>query len=330
MCYNSLSINFIPQDSIEQLFTVLRKNIMPKYFNPYTDFGFKKLFGEEGSKDLLIDFLNQLLPHYHQIAELTFKNTETLPDTKVERKAFFDIYCESKAGEKFIVEMQKAKAEYFKDRAIFYTSFPIREQAPKGDWDFQLLPIYFIAILDFDYDKDDKYVGMRKFMRDACIKDQDGDIFYDKLWFKFLQMPLFRKREDELETHFDKWCYFLKHLESFQYIPSILNEPIFNKGFEIAKIAHLTPEQNEQYQKSLIQYWEVKNVTDTAFKDGKSEGLAEGRAKGKIELLKRQLIRRFGQLPDWAIIKIENVEIAQLELWAEAIFEAQNIEELLK
>jgi predicted transposase/invertase (TIGR01784 family) len=243
-------------------------SVQKKYFNPYTDFGFKKLFGEEGSKDLLIDFLNQLLPSFHQIAELTFKNSENLSDTQPERKAYFDIYCESKTGEKFIVEMQKAKAEFFKDRALFYLSFPIREQAQKGEWDFKLLPVYFIAILDFEYDKE---IKPRKFFRDVFLKDQDGDLFYEKLNFKFLQMPLFKKREDELEGHFDKWLYFLKNLESFDHIPAILNEPIFQKGFEIAEISHLTPSQHEQYQKSLIQYWEVKNVTDTAFKDGKIE-----------------------------------------------------------
>jgi len=240
-----------------------------KYFNPYTDFGFKKLFGEEGSKDLLMDFLNQLLPDYHQIAELTFKNTEVLSDTKRERKAIFDIYCESKKGEKFIVEMQKAKMEFFKDRALFYSMFPIREQAQKGEWDFELLPVYFIAILDFEYDEKQK---SRKFMRDVYLKDQEGEIFYDKLHFKFLQMPLFNKKEHELENRFEKWIYFLKHLENFNHIPSVLNEPIFQKGFEIAELSHLSATQYEQYQKSLIQYWDVKNVTDTAFKNGIEKG----------------------------------------------------------
>ena len=217
--------------------------MVAKYFNPYTDFGFKKLFGEEGSKDLLIDFLNQLLPIHHQIQQLTFKNTENLSDTISERKAIFDIYCESRTGDKFIVEMQKAKIKYFKDRALFYSTFPIREQSEKGDWSFQLLPIYFIAILDFEYDENTTSNTISKFRRDVCLKDQDGDIFFDKLNFKFLQMPLFNKQEDELVTHFDKWLYFLKNLESFNHIPAILNEPIFQKGFEIAEISHLNIEQ---------------------------------------------------------------------------------------
>ncbi len=274
-----------------------------KYFNPYTDFGFKKLFGEEGSKDLLIDFLNQLLPFCHQIAELTFKNTENLSDTKSERKAIFDIYCESKTGEKFIVEMQKAKMEFFKDRALFYSMFPIREQAQKGEWDFKLLPIYFIAVLDFEYDEKDKY---RKFMRDVYLKDQDGDIFYEKLHFKFLQMPLFNKKEYELENRFEKWIYFLKNLESFDHIPAILNEPIFQKGFEIAEISHLTSVQYEQYQKSLIQYWDVKNVTDTAFKDGKVEGkIEEKEAIARVMLLDNESLDKIMRYTQLSIIQIE-------------------------
>jgi predicted transposase/invertase (TIGR01784 family) len=278
-----------------------------KYFNPYTDFGFKKLFGEEASKDLLIDFLNQLLPSYHQIAELAFKNTENLSNTKSERKAIFDIYCESKSGEKFIVEMQKAKMEFFKDRALFYSMFPIREQAQKGEWDFKLLSVYFIAVLDFEYDEKDKY---RKFMRDVYLKDQDGEIFYEKLHFKFLQMPLFNKKEHELENRFEKWIYFLKNLESFDHIPAILNEPIFQKGFEIAELSHLSSVQYEQYQKSLIQYWDVKNVTDTAFKDGKVEGKFEGKFEEKEAIARMMLL---DNEPLDKIVKYTQLSIAQIE-----------------
>ncbi len=241
-----------------------------KYINPYTDFGFKKLFGEEGNKDLLMDFLNQLLPDYHQIADLSFKNPEKIPSTPKERKAIFDIYCQTKEGTRFIVEMQKAKVNFFKDRSLFYSTFPIKEQAKRGGWDFKLMPVYFIAILDFIYDEKEE---KQKFLRAVSLKDQDGEIFYDKLHFKFLQMPLFTKTENELESHFDKWLYFLKNLESFDHIPAILNEPIFQKGFEIAEIAHLKPSQVESYEKSLLEYWELKNVKDTYFNDGEISGI---------------------------------------------------------
>ena len=110
----------------------------PKYMNPYTDFGFKRLFGMEANRDLLVDFLNQVLPPEHQIQELSFRNSESLAELPFIRKAIFDIHCKGVNGESFIVEMQKEKLEYFKDRSLFYVSFPIQEQARKGEWNFKL------------------------------------------------------------------------------------------------------------------------------------------------------------------------------------------------
>ena len=98
-----------------------------RYISPYTDFGFKKLFGEEANKELLVDFLNEVLPVEHQIAALTLKPTEKLGNINSDRKAIYDIYCENKDGQKFIVEMQKAKINFFKDRTVFYSIFPIQE-----------------------------------------------------------------------------------------------------------------------------------------------------------------------------------------------------------
>ncbi len=251
---------------------------MSRYLNPYTDFGFKKLFGEEANKDLLTDFLNQLLPDKHQIAELHFKNPENLPDSPLERKAIFDIYCKSVTGEDFIVEMQKAKLNFFKDRALFYSTFPIRDQSKKGEWDFKLNAIYYVAILDFIYNENKE---KQKMFRDVSLKDQDGDLFYDKLHLKFLQMPLFNKQKHELENRSDKWLYFLKNLDSFDHIPTILKEPIFEKAFNTLEEANLTKEQLEQYQKSLLTYWELKGVVDTAHDDGEKIGFEKGIIKGE-------------------------------------------------
>jgi predicted transposase/invertase (TIGR01784 family) len=242
---------------------------MSKYINPYTDFGFKKLFGEEANKDLLIDFLNQLLPDYHQIAKLTFRNNENLSEFAFERSAIFDIHCEAQNGERFIVEMQKAKINFFKDRSLFYTTFPIREQAKRGnEWDFRLTPIYMIAILDFLYDEE---AEKQKFLRSVALKDQDGELFYDKLHFKFIQMPLFNKTENELVTHFDKWIYFLKNLASSNSIPDILREPIFEKAFHEAEIAAMTSGEYDNYQKSLMKYIEIREVVNTAVESAEKD-----------------------------------------------------------
>jgi predicted transposase/invertase (TIGR01784 family) len=239
-----------------------------KFINPYTDFGFKRLFGTEGNKDLLVDFLNCLMPLKHQIVDLTFHNTEQPGEIASDRKAIYDIYCRGTNGDLFIVEMQKAKIKFFKDRALFYITFPIREQAQKGEWDFKLVPTYYIALLDFAYDEHEE---IRKFDRNVQLRDEDGFVFYDKLGFRFLQMPFFTKTEDELETHYDKWCYFLKHLETLDDIPQILNEPLFDKAFRTAELAAMSEKERFEYEQSKMIYSELKSVMDTSKEDGATE-----------------------------------------------------------
>jgi predicted transposase/invertase (TIGR01784 family) len=255
-----------------------------RYVNPYTDFGFKKLFGEEANKDLLKDFLNELLPPEHKIVELNFKNTEQWGAVVADRKAIFDIHCENATGERFIIEMQKAKIKFLKDRAMFYTTFPIREQAEKGEWDFKLNPIYCVALLDFKYDENRE---KKDFIRNVQLKDQYCQIFYDKLTYIFIEMPRFTKEENELETHFDKWIYFLKHLEDFEKIPGILKEEIFEKAFQVAEIANFTPEQLAQYEESLKTYRDLKGVVDTSYEEGKAEGKIEMARQMARELKKK-------------------------------------------
>ena len=109
-----------------------------KYLNPFIGFGFKKTFGEEASKPLIIDFLNALLPKTDQIVDLTFKNNEQLGQTDFDRKEIYDIYCENDKGEKYIVELQKAKQDYYKERTIYYSTFSIREKVERGEWNYNL------------------------------------------------------------------------------------------------------------------------------------------------------------------------------------------------
>jgi predicted transposase/invertase (TIGR01784 family) len=249
---------------------------MATYINPYTDFGFKKLFGEEANKDVLIDFLNALLPSHHQISDLTFHNVEALPDAPDERKAFFDIHCKAVSGERFIVEMQKAKVKYFKDRSLYYITYPIREQAHRGDWNFRLNPIYFIAVLDFLYDDN---IETAKFLRNVTLKDEDNDPFYDKLRLIYLQMDAFTKKEHQLKTQIDKWAYFLKNLEKFEDIPHFLNEPVFERAFATAKFTNLNKTQQLDYENSRLQYIGSKEIVNTAKDEGRAEGIALAEAK---------------------------------------------------
>ena len=252
------------------------------YVNPFTDFGFKKIFGEEASKILLIDFLNALLPSASKIVELTFKNTEQLGLTELDRKAIYDIYCENEKGEKFIVELQKAKQNYFKERTIYYSTFPIREQAEKGDWGYKLKAVYCVGILDFKFDDYLTEPEKLEVIHFVKLKDQNGQVFYDKLTYVYLEMPNFKKTEAELESRLDKWLYFIRNLEDFQSIPTIFNDEIFSKAFEKAEIAKFGAAEQDNYENSLKIYRDLKGVIDTAFDEGKLEGILEGKLEGIV------------------------------------------------
>ena len=248
-----------------------------KYVNPFTDFGFKKIFGEEASKPMLIDFLNAILPETNKIVDLSFKNTEQLGQLEQDRKAIYDIYCESEKGEKFIVELQKAKQNYFKDRTVYCSTFPIREQAEKGEWYFNLKAVYCIGILDFTFDDYETEPEKSEVVHTIKLKNQFGKIFYDKLTFIYLEMPNFNLNENQLKTRLDKWLYFIKYLEDFQSIPTIIADEVFNKAFEKAEIAKFGAREIASYENSLKVYRDLKNVIDTAFDDGKNEGRTEGK-----------------------------------------------------
>ena len=253
-------------------------NLKDKYINPLTDFGFKKLFGNEPNKVLLIDFLNQILPDRHKIEDLSYSRNEHLGQHELDRKAIFDLYCVGKSGERFIVEIQKAKQNYFKDRSIYYSSFPIQEQAKKGEWNYKLDPVYTVGILDFIFDDHKKDDQLLHFIE---LKDQDCEVFYDKLKFIYIELPKFKKEEQELETHFEKWLYVFRHLSELQNRPKKLQEKVFNKLFEAAEIAKFSPEEREAYEESLKYYRDIKNVVDTSIETGVKKVAKEMKNNGE-------------------------------------------------
>jgi len=269
-----------------------------KYINPFTDYGFKRLFGEELNKDLLLDFLNELLREESgEIVELTYLKSEVLGHTGLDRKAVFDLYCTNKKGEKFIVELQKTKQKFFKDRTLYYSTFPIREQAVKGtEWNFELKKVYLIAILDFVFDEDKNQPD--KYQYKVKLSDiETNKVFYEKLTFIYLAMPRFNKSVDELENRFEKWMFVLKNLHKLDRVPDKLRETIFLKLFEKAEIANFNQDEYMQYEESLKFYRDLKNSLDTA----REEGLKEGELRKQLEIARK--LRKLGM----SIIEIENI-----------------------
>ena len=266
-----------------------------RYINPYTDFGFKKLFGTEINKDLLMSFLNSFLDTKEAITSVKYLNSERLGDGVGDRRSVFDVYCETEKGEKFIVEMQKAGQRYFKDRSVYYSTTPIREQAQQGEWNFRLENVYTVGVLDFVFPNNeypaDEYYHVVKLMDVA-----DKHVFYDKLTFVYLEMPKFNKTEDELETMFDKWMYALRNLSRLLDRPKALQDRIFEKFFNQAEIAQYNEEERREYETSVKNYRDYINTMDYAHDNGWKEANAENARKMKADGMPTELIAKYTSL----------------------------------
>ena len=251
-----------------------------KYISLLTDFGFKRIFGKKPNKMLLIDFLNALFDGEQVVRDVTYLNSEHVGDVYAERKAIFDVYCENERGEKFIVEMQNAFQKFFKDRSLFYSTFPIREQGSKGsDWDFHLNHVYTIALLNFDMH--DPAFDQDQLSHTVKLCDTyTHKVFYDKLDFIYVEIAKFDKSADELNTTFEKWLYVLKNLSRLDRQPQSLRDKVFDRLFTQAEIAKFNPRELREYEDSRKAYRDLKNCLDTAIQEGLEKGRAEGRAEG--------------------------------------------------
>lgn len=244
-----------------------------RYISLLTDFGFKRIFGTDLNKDLLINFLNSLFNGEEVIKDVKYLNSENVGDVFTERKAIFDVYCENEQGEKFIVEMQNAYQTFFKDRSLFYSTFPIREQAPKGsDWNFCLKKVYVVALLNFKM-SDEAFDASDTIHTIALMDTKTNKVFNAKLMFKYVEVGRFDKTDEELTSLSDKWMFVLKNLSRLNNRPSSLREKIFSRLFDAAAIARFTPIELREYEDSLKAYRDIKNSLDTAEAKGREEGI---------------------------------------------------------
>lgn len=261
--------------------------MVEKYINPHTDFGFKRLFGSEFNKELLISFLNAMFRGEQNVQDVTYLNSEQLGDRIDARRAVFDVYCTNDKGERFIVEMQNVYQEFFKDRTIYYSTFPIREQAQKGgEWDFHLNSVYTIGLLNFNFAEG--LEDARRWHHEVKLMEVDTkEVFYDKLTYVYVEIPKFDKKEDELESMYDKWMFVLKNLSSLMSRPASLQERVFTRLFEQAEISKFNPQELKMYEDSMNAYRDIINAIRTAekkkFAEGEAEGMAKGMAKGRAE-----------------------------------------------
>lgn len=253
-----------------------------RYIDPITDFGFKRLFGSPPNKDLLIDFLNAIFEGRKQITDLTYSKNELPGVVKENRGVIFDLLCTADNGEQFIIEVQKVTQQHFGDRAVFYTSSLICDQAVKGGpgWDYQLNEVWLIGIMDFCFEdtQPDKY------LHDIQLTDTETHkLFYKKLGYIFLELPKFNKPESELKSTIDRWLFVLRNMHKLEKFPVFLNKSIFEKLFKLSEMSNLSKEDYITYIRSQMRKWDQQNILNTARLEARREGLLEGQLEGRSE-----------------------------------------------
>ena len=254
---------------------------MAKYINPFTDVGFKRIFGQELSKPLLLDFLNSLFEGEKRIVNLTFLDKEQPALFEEDRSLIYDIYCETDEGEKIIVEMQNKSQPYFKNRSIYYVSESIARQGERGSsWNYEIDSVYLVAFLNFsplDFKK--------QFRTDVVLAEKDTkEQFSDKLRMIYLQLPLFKKEAEECENQVERWIYLLKNMETLNRLPWAAQSAVFKKLESIADVSAMTRAERLQYDEALKKYRDTISVFEGVRLEGRMEGNAEGRLEEKIAI----------------------------------------------
>ncbi len=241
------------------------------YICPYTDFGFRKLFGTEKNKDLPLSFINSLLQGRENFKSLRYLDMEQ-PGTRT----VLNVCCENDCGEPVLVELQLGEYMAFDIQSLYHASFPIREQMRAGKWK----AVYVIVILNFTLDMEDE----GDFFHEVQLMDRrTNEVFYENLTFIYLEMPKFNKREDELDGMSDKWMFALRNLADLTKRPAALQDKVFDKLFRVADTAKLTVEEYRSYEDSLKTYRDWRSVIDTAEHNGWEQGYAEGFEEGREE-----------------------------------------------
>mgnify|MGYP001040701901 CR=1 FL=1 len=288
---------------------------MAKFINPFTDVGFKRIFGQEINKDLLIDFLNALLEGEKHVQDITFLDKEQIPLYEEDRMLIYDIYCTDQNGEQFIVEMQNRGQIHFRERALYYLSQAISRQGEKGlDWRFDLKAVYGVFFMNF------RLEGLpHKLRTDVVLCDRDThEPFTDKMRYIFLELPSFDKDEHECENDFERWIYVLKNMETLQRLPFKARNAVFRKLEQIVDIASLSKEDRMKYDESIKVYRDRLAVTAYAEETGRAKGLAEGLAKGLekgLEKGKQEVACKLKQmgLPPETIAQATGLTLEEIE-----------------
>jgi len=286
-----------------------------RYIDPMIDFSFRRLFGTDPNKEILIDFLNEVFKGRKRIIDLVYNKNEHDGDNTEEARAIFDLLCTGDKGEKILIEVQHSKPANFKKRSIYYTSRLISEQAVKGEsksWKYDISEVYFLAIME---KPSELSIDSERYIHDACLCYRDtGEIFYDGLGYIYLDLSNFVKQKQECIEGLDMWLYCLKHAHEMTEIPAEFRGTILERVFGVLEYINLSKEEQTMYDQDLKRKWDNEATLANSRDEGKAEGKEEGKIAGKAEAtieIAKKLKAKGISMPE--IVELTGLSIEEIE-----------------
>ena len=256
-----------------------------KYADLLDDEVFKLVFGRESTKDVMIEFLNQVIPD-RKIVDLEFIDKEMHPVERDAKGVVYDMFCKTDSGARIIVEVQRRKQPFYPERALYYSTFQIQRQVEAGADSYDFLPVYVINILNFKMDKHSDCKDVKTVYR--LYEENSHRLLTDRVTFIFIELPRFNKSIDELDGNILEGMYFcFKNMAVLDERPKVLTHDIFSKIFEVSELYNMDQETRDKVIHKMTTERDLRNqmayARQEAIEEGLAEGLAKGLAKGDLD-----------------------------------------------
>lgn len=264
-----------------------------KYADLLDDDVFKLVFGRESTKDVMIEFLNQVIPD-RKIVDLEFIDKEMHPAERDAKGVVYDMFCKTDSGARIIVEVQRRKQPFYPERAVYYSTFQIQRQVEAGADAYDFLPVYVVNILDFKMDKHDVGTDIKTVYR--LYEERSRRLLTDRVTFIFIELPRFMKTIDELDGNVLEGMYFcFKNMSVLDERPKVLTHQIFSKIFEVSELYNMDQDTRDKVIHKMTTERDLRNqmayARQEAIEEGLAEGLAKGRAQGRAEMATKLLAK---------------------------------------
>lgn len=298
-----------------------------KFIDPRIDFAFRKIFGSEDAKDILISFLESLLGlrGERRIAELTLLDPFLAPRIQEMKYSILDVRCRDHRGVSYIVEMQVQKVAAFLKRIQYNAAKAYVHQIESGEDYPRLNQVIAITITDFVLFQGFDHCVSRHESRESLT----GNVYLHEISHYFIELPKFGKVLDDLEEVLDQWIYFIKWAGSLTEVPASLASPSLRHAFEKAMLANMTREELEQYENAGIALTDARGMIEVAREEGEAKGRQEGRQE-TVAILLRLLQHRFGPAPAWVATRLAAMDTVRLQTWSDRILAAGSWEDVFQ